>query len=106
MKEDPDIGHVWLLVKLDGKFYHCDPTWDSHGDGTAGLEYFGMTDAQREESGIDMNTVMVDTAYGEVTADSIRFDDLHDVTAFTMKKDHRMEVQRYGETQIIRSDEL
>lgn len=106
MKEDPDIGHMWLLVKLDGKFYHCDPTWDSHGDGTAGLEYFGMTDAKREESGIDMNTVMVDTAYGDVTADSIRFDDLHDVTAFTMKKDHRMEVQRYGETQIIRSDEL
>ena len=35
MKEDPDIGHMWLLVKLDGKFYHCDPTWDSHGDGTA-----------------------------------------------------------------------
>lgn len=106
MRDDPDTGHMWLIVKLDGKYYHCDPTWDSHGDGTCGLEYFGMTDEEREASGIDMNTVMVDSAYGDVTADSIRFDDLHDVTAFTMKKGHQMEVQRYGETQLIRSDEL
>lgn len=27
LKEDTQIGHVWCLVKLDGQYYHVDPTW-------------------------------------------------------------------------------
>ena len=22
-------GHAWIKVKIDGKWYHCDPTWDA-----------------------------------------------------------------------------
>lgn len=106
MRDDPDTGHMWLMVKLDGKYYHCDPTWDSHGDGTCGLEYFGMTDEERDASGVDMGSVMVDSAYGDVTADSMRFDDLHDITSFTMNAEHRMTVQRYGQTEVVYTNEL
>lgn len=106
MRDDPDTGHMWLMVKLDGKYYHCDPTWDSHGDGTCGLEYFGMTDEEREASGVDMGSVMVDSAYGDVTADSVRFDDLHDITSFTLDAEHQMTVQRYGQTEVVYTNEL
>ena len=34
-------GHTWNLVKLDGNWYHIDPTWD---DGTDRHLYFGVTD--------------------------------------------------------------
>ena len=27
LKEDTRIGHVWTMVKLDGQYYHVDPTW-------------------------------------------------------------------------------
>lgn len=106
MKDEPDTGHMWLMVKLDGKYYHCDPTWDSHGDGTCGLEYFGMTDEERDASGIDMESVMVDSAYGDVTANSVRFDDLHDITSFTMDAEHRMTAERQGRTEVVYTNEL
>ncbi len=42
-----NVGHQWSLVKIDGKYYHIDPTY---GLGfTNSLEYFMMTDQQRFE---------------------------------------------------------
>ena len=34
-------GHTWNLVKLDGEWYHIDPTWDDSDDQHF---YFGVTD--------------------------------------------------------------
>ncbi|NLK24912.1 MAG: hypothetical protein GX309_13305 [Clostridiales bacterium] len=32
-----NIAHGWNLVKLDGKWYHCDPTWDTSFSSINGL---------------------------------------------------------------------
>ena len=35
--------HMWNIVRIDDKFYYCDPTWDAN----ASLKYFGLTAADR-----------------------------------------------------------
>lgn len=35
--------HMWNIVRIDGKFYYCDPTWDAN----TSLKYFGITAADR-----------------------------------------------------------
>ena len=35
--------HMWNIVKMDGKYYYCDPTWDANES----LKYFGITAADR-----------------------------------------------------------
>ena len=35
--------HMWNIVKIDGKYYYCDPTWDAN----TSLKYFGITAADR-----------------------------------------------------------
>lgn len=31
------MGHGWLMVKVDGEWYHVDPTWDDTAKGTNGI---------------------------------------------------------------------
>jgi hypothetical protein len=33
LKEDTAIGHMWNMVKMDGQYYHVDPTWGIKDDG-------------------------------------------------------------------------
>ena len=43
----PNDNHVWTAAKLDGKWYHIDPTWDDGCDDMSSYEshlYFGLTD--------------------------------------------------------------
>ena len=42
-------AHEWAVAKLDGRYYHIDPTWAVCDPGT--LRYFGMTDDQRVAEG-------------------------------------------------------
>lgn len=35
--------HMWNIVRIDNKFYYCDPTWDAN----TSLKYFGITAADR-----------------------------------------------------------
>lgn len=35
--------HMWNIVRIDDKYYYCDPTWDAN----ASLKYFGITAADR-----------------------------------------------------------
>ena len=35
--------HMWNVVKVDDKYYYCDPTWDAN----ASLKYFGITAGDR-----------------------------------------------------------
>ena len=40
-------NHVWTAAKLDGKWYHIDPTWDDSYNNMSSYEshlYFGLTD--------------------------------------------------------------
>lgn len=40
-------GHAWNMVKVNGKWYHVDVTWDSNGKGNKGdWDYFLLSDAQ------------------------------------------------------------
>ena len=42
-----DKAHEWTMMKLDGKWYFADPTWERNGSDT----YFGVTTAEREQNG-------------------------------------------------------
>lgn len=35
LKEDPKTGHMWNMVKVDGQFYHVDPTWGIKNEGVS-----------------------------------------------------------------------
>lgn len=42
--------HGWCYAKVDGRFYHFDPTWETSNQkttGTRSLTYFGMDDTRR-----------------------------------------------------------
>jgi hypothetical protein len=69
---DRDEWHMWLVVRIDGSYYHCDPTWDRGGD-CAGLNYFGMTDQERRDSGVVNFETCYDLAYEEIRCDSDAF---------------------------------
>lgn len=69
MTDNPDEGHMWLVARIDGKYYHFDPTWDSQGDGVVSLSYFGMTDRQRLDSGVQNWENNYDQFYGQVVCD-------------------------------------
>lgn len=47
--KDSSAAHEWTLVKLDGKYYHCDPTYQCSEKFS--VNYFGMNDAEREKQG-------------------------------------------------------
>lgn len=46
-----DDQHAWFLAKLDGVWYHFDPTWENGTSGGFGLNYFGFTDEMRCQEG-------------------------------------------------------
>ena len=96
--EEGEEGHMWLAVRLDGEWYHVDPTWDSE-DGFVSLMYFGMTDEERLAGGLTENwNVDVDMNFGPIHAVSDRFAALHDIYDYRMLGGHRMEVRRIGES--------
>lgn len=35
--------HMWNIIKIDNKYYYCDPTWDAN----ASLKHFGLTASDR-----------------------------------------------------------
>ncbi len=87
MTDKKDAGHMWLVVRIDGEYYHCDPTWDSNG-AEVGLKYFGMTDEERTTSGVTFSNLCIDGAYGQIVCNSKRFADFRDVSNFEINNDH------------------
>lgn len=83
---DRDEGHMWLVVRIDGAYYHCDPTWD-RGDGQVGLNYLGMTDQERRDSGVVNFETCYDQAYGEIRCDSDAFSVFRGVQDFSFPED-------------------
>lgn len=83
MSATPDVGHMWLVVRIDGEYYHLDPTWDSIGDGAVSLTYFGMSDQERYDSGVENWSLSYDAAYGEVYCSDESFLPLRAVQNFS-----------------------
>jgi hypothetical protein len=42
------VGHAWNIVRIDGKYYHTDLTWNDQGDKIYHA-YFNLTDAEIKE---------------------------------------------------------
>jgi len=55
------MSHAWTLVKIDGKWYHADPTFQLSGEPTDayGLRYFLTDDNEREDRGFDVESFTV-----------------------------------------------
>ena len=49
LSRDMSNAHEWVMVVLDGQYYHMDPTFEL--DTFVGLRYFGMTDEKRQQEG-------------------------------------------------------
>lgn len=49
LNSDKSEAHEWALVKLDGRYYHCDPTYTIEYPDS--LYFFGMNDIQRSYYG-------------------------------------------------------
>ncbi len=86
MNNDPESGHMWLAVQLDGSFYHMDPTWDA-APGMAGLNYFGMTDEERAQD-ITIDIACYDESYGPVVCTDSRFFELRGVSDYAYLGSH------------------
>ena len=52
--------HGWSLVKAEGKYYHCDVTWEANYLSGISFYYFGMNDTRR-----DKTVVVSDATVGE-----------------------------------------
>lgn len=101
---DSEDGHMWLIVRIDGKYYHCDPTWDSDGEQVS-LRYFGMTDDECRARGVEGFENSYDQMYGEITCDDSRFSKWRDVYDYHLNGDHTITLYRdegETETEILR----
>ncbi|MDR0952377.1 MAG: hypothetical protein LBM18_05580 [Oscillospiraceae bacterium] len=100
---EKDETHMWLVVRIDGEYYHCDPTWDSTF-GFAGLRYFGMTDAERRESGVVNFENCYDASYVQIICDDERFSSFRDVDNFSFIGEHLIELETVDGTREFRTD--
>jgi len=94
---DINEAHEWALAKLDGEYYHIDPTFGINEPGS--LRYFGMTDEERQNQGgwnitiLNYGNANIFDDSGKYSADSRRFDALW--TAVTCNPDYGTNTIRY-----------
>lgn len=70
--------HMWCVVKIDGEYYYCDPTWDIGG----GFRYFGITALDRSEwaggYSEDDGTMLSIVVPNKYEISDMRFEELRD----------------------------
>ena len=57
LAKDDSYAHMWTLVKLDGRWYHADVTWQLSEPYS--LRYFLLNDAMRDGDGLNMDILNV-----------------------------------------------
>ena len=52
--ENPNIGHMWNIVRIKGEYYHLDATWNDNNDDNENLSYtyFNISDNEIRNSHI------------------------------------------------------
>ena len=91
------VGHEWSYIKLNGHYYHIDPTFGL-GD-IVSLNYFLMTDEHREESGFKAEESQIVSQYEyfpphrEYKADDETFSELWNGNI--IKMDHSTQTLHY-----------
>ena len=84
--------HSWSLIKLDGKYYHADPTYALSNPGT--IRYFGFTDERRssmdnyEEFPFTYGFESYEDPEGKFKAQDDRFIDLFDSVSYELDLDN------------------
>ncbi len=48
---DGVTGHAWSMLRLGGKWYFADPTWDAGSETDGSIRYFGVTTLERAGNG-------------------------------------------------------
>lgn len=100
--KNSDEGHMWLLVEIDGKYYHIDPTWDRNQDGTVSLRCFGLTDKERAEDIEITYNIEIDENFGKIHCKDNKFKFLRDVDRFDFDKNGKIKVTlTSGEEKIL-----
>ena len=94
LKKDISSAHEWTVVKIDDKYYHCDVTYQCCTDKHT-LQYFGMTDDQREIEGdwlIDKLNfgALNDTWHKDMPIEDTRFEKVWTCTAYDLDRDENM----------------
>ncbi len=90
LTKDSTTSHEWTVVMIDGKYYHCDLTFQLNEHAT--LRYFGMDDSQRElEGNWDMqynNYGMTnDIWYKDLKLEDKRFEPLWTITSYKIDRE-------------------
>ena len=60
--------HAWIRVKIDGKWYNADPTWDSGKVGLTPFSYCLKTDEEFKNHQIDTSYIPDFIGYSSITA--------------------------------------
>lgn len=81
-----DAAHAWTMVPLDGYWFHMDPTFEDSANNGNGLQFFGMNDARREQSGAlaPFNTGISDWFASAPSCESTCFDSFASCISWTL----------------------
>lgn len=86
-------AHEWAVARLNGEYYHIDPTWAVTNQGT--LRFFGMDDNKRMEEGawekalFNYGEANIFDTRGELSCDSLRFSPLWDSVSYSVNYEDR-----------------
>lgn len=93
LTQDSMAAHEWCILKIDGKYYYADPTYENGETGGLGLSYFGMTASERQEAGgFNPNYFSIGTTglvFGsELDVSDARFSPLRGCYYFTLDREN------------------
>ena len=86
------LPHTWSLIRIDGKYYHADPTYALSNPGT--IRYFGFTDERRssmdnyEEFPFTYGFETYEDPEGKFKAQDDRFIEFSDSTDYVLDLDN------------------
>lgn len=104
------MNHGWLMVELDGQYYHIDPTWDNTQPGTDNMYYHRFL-MRNDEEFLTIKAARAHyswycSAKTGITSTSTRFSNwfVHDVAGCMYYYDGLWYYQDIASNSIVRSD--